>query len=115
MQPGRGPVLYGRFAGLARSDLTSRCLRIGIDLQWNLGFLSIRGELSANSDEGADVSTALLEMAAGNATDTLSDHLQLVNRRVGNAPGLASARSSNASLGMLFTPDRRWSLSAAFA
>jgi hypothetical protein len=99
--------LHGEILGTAG---TTERTRAGLDVAWYRGLLEILFELAGGEDAGTDTAYALAELSLRNPMETLHGWLQLRHYQKDTATGWDIA--SSATLGVVWEPDRHWSLSS---
>ncbi len=103
-------VLYGEVQRTALPGNTLRRSRVGVDVIWQVPWLTLMGEVSAGEDDGAEVINGLFELDWTNRDESLLVFDQLRVRNAKRA-GAWDEEVVNA-LGVRWAPDARWALSA---
>lgn len=101
---------HGKVQNLSLADQTLTRSRIGLDMIWRGGPITMLTEISAGDDEGTDVINTLFELDWNNPDETLMVFWQLQNFSKNFPTGWDDATMSN--LGVRYAPDSHWAYSA---
>jgi hypothetical protein len=108
-------MLDGEVRDLSQPDFTTERSRTGVDVQWHGARFDFMAEAAAGSDESRPARSTLIELDTASRNGVLNGYLQWVNLEQDALAALPRERTRSVNLGLLFTPDSHWAVSAQWS